>query len=36
MQDFRPGYTLFFADTDLGGEWWLLDDDQLVEAYSLA
>jgi hypothetical protein len=33
--DFRPGYALFFADTNEGGEWWLLDGDNLIEAYWL-
>jgi len=28
--------TLFYADTDEGGEWWLIDsDDNLVEAFWL-
>lgn len=31
-----PGCTLYFADTDEGGEWWLLDaDGELVEAFWL-
>lgn len=33
--DFRSGYTLFFADTNEGGEWWLFDGDNLIEAYWL-
>ncbi|SMB22490.1 protein of unknown function [Sterolibacterium denitrificans] len=34
--DYRPGYTLYFANTDEGGEWWLLDEaGDIVEAYWL-
>lgn len=29
-----PGWTVFFADTDLGGEWWLFDaNGELAEAF---
>jgi hypothetical protein len=31
----QPGYSLYFHDTELGGEWWLLDADNLVDAYWL-
>ncbi|MBK6651928.1 MAG: hypothetical protein IPG42_20905 [Betaproteobacteria bacterium] len=34
-RDARPGDYLFFADTKVGGEWWLMDGEQLVEAYWL-
>lgn len=34
-KDYRPGHSLFFCDTDQGGEWWLMDGDQFVEAYWL-
>lgn len=34
-RDYRPGYSLYFCNTDLGGEWWLLDGGDLVEAYWL-
>lgn len=31
----RPGCTLYFADTEQGGEWWLLDGEELIEAFWL-
>ena len=34
-RDWRLGYALFFANTEEGGEWWLLDGDKLIEAYWL-
>ena len=30
---YRAGYTIYFADTKEGGEWWLLDGEELVEAF---
>lgn len=33
----RAGDELYFADTDEGGEWWLLDDEgELIEAFWLS
>ena len=30
----QPDWELYFADTDNGGEWWLIDDrGELVEAF---
>jgi hypothetical protein len=34
-RDYRLGYALYFADTKEGGEWWLLDGENLIEAYWL-
>lgn len=32
----EPGWTLHFADTAQGGEWWLLDDaGELIESFWL-
>lgn len=32
----QPGWTLCFADTETGGEWWLFDNcGELVEAFWL-
>lgn len=32
----QPFWELYFTDTDMGGEWWLLDDTgELVEAFWL-
>jgi hypothetical protein len=31
----QPGDTLYFVDTDLGGEWWLMHGDELIEAFGL-
>ena len=31
----QPGNTLYFIDTDLGGEWWLMHGDELIEAFGL-
>lgn len=33
--DFGAGYTLCYAHTPQGGEWWLLEGDHLLEAYRL-
>jgi hypothetical protein len=31
-----PGWELYFADTRLGGEWWLFDDTgELIDAFWL-
>ncbi|MFH1494806.1 MAG: hypothetical protein ABIG70_08430 [Pseudomonadota bacterium] len=32
---YQPGCTLYFVDTDLGGEWWLMLGDELIEAFWL-
>jgi len=32
---YRPGDTLYFADTEPGGEWWLMDGEKLIEAFWL-
>lgn len=34
-RDYVLGYALYFANTPEGGEWWLLDGDELIEAYWL-
>lgn len=31
----QPGDTLYFANTGLGGEWWLMHGDELIEAFWL-
>ena len=32
----QPGWELYFADTDAGGEWWLFDESEnLIEAFWL-
>ena len=31
----KPSDTLYFVDTDQGGEWWLMRGDNLVEAFWL-
>jgi hypothetical protein len=31
----QPGDTLYFIDTDQGGEWWLMNGDELIEAFWL-
>jgi hypothetical protein len=33
--DFGEGYPLFYTHTPRGGEWWLMDGDNLLEAYWL-
>jgi hypothetical protein len=33
--DFGEGYPLFYAHTPEGGEWWLMDGENLLEAYWL-
>lgn len=32
---YQPGCALYFADTDQGGEWWLMLGDNLIEAFWL-
>ncbi|TRZ66905.1 MAG: hypothetical protein D4S02_06020 [Rhodocyclaceae bacterium] len=32
---YQPGFRLFFTDTSYGGEWWLLDGENLIEAFWL-
>lgn len=32
---YRPGCVFYFADTDQGGEWWLMCGDDLIEAFWL-
>lgn len=32
---YRPGSELYFVDTDMGGEWWLMCGDDLIEAFWL-
>lgn len=32
---YQPGDTLYFADTDQGGEWWLMRGDNLIEVFWL-
>ncbi|MBV2234285.1 MAG: hypothetical protein KUL75_01955 [Sterolibacterium sp.] len=34
-RDYAPGYVLYFANTQEGGEWWLLDGEVLIDAYWL-
>ncbi len=34
-RDYQLGYELYFVNTDLGGEWWLLDGEEFIEAYWL-
>lgn len=34
-EDFGEGFQLFYAHTSKGGEWWLMDDDELLEVYWL-
>jgi len=31
----EQGYAIFFADTVQGGEWWVLDGENLVEGFWL-
>jgi hypothetical protein len=31
----QPGYELYFVDTAQGGEWWLMDGDNMVDAFWL-
>lgn len=33
QRDYRPGYILYYTNTNMGGEWWLVDGDNLIEAY---
>lgn len=33
QKDYRLGYALYFINTDDGGEWWLMDGDELIESY---
>lgn len=33
--DFGEGYLLLYTHTSQGGEWWLMDGDNLLEAYWL-
>ncbi len=32
---YQAGYELYFTDTGQGGEWWLMDGDNLVDAFWL-
>jgi len=34
-RDYQLGYELYFVNTEMGGEWWLLDGEEFIEAYWL-
>jgi hypothetical protein len=35
QRDYRLGYALYFINTREGGEWWLMDGEELIESYWL-